>query len=81
MKTWKTALADCISLFANAKKNSEADKTDAIFVHCSGMHCNPATLEAVFRNGVSSIPLKVTVFQQVGNCVTTCNAALGQKPV
>ena len=57
------------------KKDSEADKTDAVFVHCSSMRCNTATLEAVFRNGVSSIP----VFQQVGNCVTICNAALDER--
>ena len=57
MKTWRTTLADYISLFANAKKYSETNKTDAVFVRRSGMHCNPTTLEAVFRNGMSSVPL------------------------
>ena len=60
------------------KKDSDADKINTLFVHRSGMHCNPATLEAVFRSGVSSVPLGN--LQQVGNCVTTCNAALGEKP-
>ena len=57
MKIWRAALADYISLFANAKKDSETNKTDAAFVHCSGMHCYPATLEAVFGNDVSSVPV------------------------
>ena len=39
------------------KKDSEADKTNTVFVHRSGMHYNPATLEAVFRSGVSSVPV------------------------
>ena len=60
------------------KKDSEADKTNTVFVQRSRMHYNPATLEAVFRSGVSSVP--VGELQQVGNCATTCNAALGEKP-
>lgn len=39
------------------KKDSEADKTNTVFVHRSGMHYNPATLEAVFRSGMSSVPV------------------------
>ena len=39
------------------KKDSEADKTNTVFVHRSRMHYNPATLEAVFRSGVSSVPV------------------------
>ena len=39
------------------KKDSEADKTNIIFVHRSGMHYNPATLEAVFRSCMSSVPV------------------------
>ena len=39
------------------KKDSEADKTNTVFVHRTGTHYNPATLEAVFWSGVSSVPV------------------------
>ena len=62
------------------KKDSEADKADVVFVHRSVMSCNPATLEAVFRNAVSSIPVELNSLSTGGELCAICNAALGEKP-
>ena len=34
-----------------------------VFYACT---CNPDTIEAEFRNGVGSVPIRITVVQQVG---------------
>ena len=47
--------------------------------------CNPATLEAEFRNCVDSIPVggnspAKKSFERWANCESTCNSALGEGP-
>ena len=49
--------------------------------------CNPATLEAEFRNGMGStnntswgLATNKQSFDRWVDCVTTCNPALGEEP-
>ena len=44
-------------------------------------NCNPATLEAEFRNSVGSVPVgdNSPSIDRWLDCMTTCNSALGEE--